>query len=88
MGSSGPSLSFFLQGTLYASDGSILEEGTFGIGASKNEDNSSGDSNFPNFLSIPKMSAGLGLNLMDNKYANLIKMITNYAQKVWPFRRK
>ena len=58
-------------GVLYGPDGQVVEEGTFGLVDDQEQQQQPKDF--------------LGLNLTDNKYANLIKSIVDYVSQSWPF---
>ena len=65
------------QGILYAKDGSILEEGPFGDEAMIAQETAQ------EAFALPKMTAW-GIDLTNNKYANLIEKIISYFQTSLP----
>lgn len=71
------------QGTLFGTDGEIVRQGSWGQGADEAPDYAD-DTGFANNFGLPKMS-GLGLNLANNKYTNLLKSIAKYVGISWPF---
>ena len=60
------------QGILYGQDGSIIEEGPFGPDVVKNQDTNEE-------FTLPKMDVW-GIDLTDNKYANLIEKIISFVK--------
>ena len=60
------------QGVLYGQDGSIIEKGPFGPDVIKNQDSNEE-------FALPKMDF-LGVDLTDNKYANLIEKMVSFVK--------
>ena len=62
------------QGLLYGPDGDVIKQGNFGPNEEISAENDS-----PDLFFMPKIK-NFGLNLTDNKYANLLKQIFNFVK--------
>ena len=72
----------FGEGVHYDVNGNVVSSGPWGLEA-EDQNSGSSDSNSSNSF-LPKMS-DLGLNLTDNKYTNLLRMISDFLGIKWPF---